>query len=189
MWIPTSYYWGRAPLLFWTNLIGTFFILGCALSTNFQMYYVFRALQGLFLTCGQSIAVALIKDIFFLHEQARKIGIVMIVILVAPSLGPQWVGDAFGTTLHCMRQILIMIDPRLIGCSLVWRHGVQRFGFHSLLAALLLFSCFGRWMRHSIAATWIGLITTIRQKHQTTVAEYPGCLESHKHAHLNVSIS
>lgn len=89
-WIPTSYYWGRAPLLLWTNVAGTCFILGCVLSTNFTMYYGFRGLQGFTLTCGQTIGVGIIKDMFFLHEQARKIGIYVGVVLVAPSIGPQF---------------------------------------------------------------------------------------------------
>lgn len=90
VWIPTSYFWGRAPLLFWTNTIGTLFILGATLSTDFTQYYAFRTLQGLFLTCGQAIGIALIKDMFFLHEQPRKIGILTAVILIAPAVGPQW---------------------------------------------------------------------------------------------------
>lgn len=89
-WIPTSYYWGRAPLLLWTNVAGTCFILGCALSTNFTMYYGFRGLQGFTLTCAQTIGVGIIKDMFFLHEQARKIGIYICIVLVAPSMGPQF---------------------------------------------------------------------------------------------------
>lgn len=46
IWIPFCYFWGRAPILFWTTLAGTFFTLACALAPNFATFYGFRALMG-----------------------------------------------------------------------------------------------------------------------------------------------
>ena len=90
--MPTSYYWGRAPQLFWSMILGTGFLLGSTLSTDFKMYCAFRSLQGLFLTCSQVIGVGVIKDCFFLHEQARKIGLYICLVLLAPNLGPMLAG-------------------------------------------------------------------------------------------------
>ncbi|KAF8464913.1 major facilitator superfamily domain-containing protein [Kalaharituber pfeilii] len=87
-WIPVIYFWGRAPVLFWTTLSGTLFTLGCCVTTDFQTYYAMRALMGFTLTAPQTIGLAFIKDMFFFHEHARKIGIWAAVFLVAPYCGP-----------------------------------------------------------------------------------------------------
>ncbi|KAK6532487.1 hypothetical protein TWF281_006676 [Arthrobotrys megalospora] len=87
-WIPFIYWWGRAPVLFWTTLAGAFFTLGCCLTTNFETFYGMRALMGFTLTACQTIGLSFIKDMFFFHEHARKIGIWAAIFLVAPYLGP-----------------------------------------------------------------------------------------------------
>ncbi|KAH8654545.1 major facilitator superfamily domain-containing protein [Tricladium varicosporioides] len=87
-WIPCVYYWGRAPVLFWTVLAGTFFTLGCCLTKSFTAFYALRALQGFTLTSGQTIGLAYIKDMFFFHEHARKIGLWAGLFLLSPYAGP-----------------------------------------------------------------------------------------------------
>ncbi|KAK6341494.1 hypothetical protein TWF696_008567 [Orbilia brochopaga] len=88
-WIPFIYWWGRAPVLFWTTLAGTFFTLGCCLTHDFQVFYGMRAMMGLTLTACQTIGLSFIKDMFYFHEHARKIGLWAALFLVSPYLAPQ----------------------------------------------------------------------------------------------------
>ncbi|KAF4975664.1 hypothetical protein FZEAL_7554 [Fusarium zealandicum] len=99
VWVPLTSYIGRAPTLFWTTVFGLAFSIATALSPNFTTFYAMRAMSGLFLTSGQSIAVAFIKDIFFLHERARKIGLWAVLYIVSPYLGPQLSNFVVGSTL------------------------------------------------------------------------------------------
>jgi hypothetical protein len=86
--IPFLFFWGRAPLIFWVALSGTMFSLGCTLSPSFNVYYGMKAMQGFVLTGGQTCGLAFIHDMFFFHEQARKIGIWTAVFLASPYFGP-----------------------------------------------------------------------------------------------------
>lgn len=81
IWIPPLYFWGRLPVLFWTQFIGTFFVLGSALAPSFEVYYVLRPLTSLFLTAGQTIGLTFIHDIFYKHLWAKKIGIWVAIFL------------------------------------------------------------------------------------------------------------
>lgn len=87
-WIPFIYYWGRAPVLFWTTVAGAFFTLGCCLTTSFTTFYGLRALMGFTLTACQVIGLAYLKDMFYFHEHARKIGLWAALFLTAPYFGP-----------------------------------------------------------------------------------------------------
>ncbi|GAA5859785.1 hypothetical protein JCM8547_007027 [Rhodosporidiobolus lusitaniae] len=99
LWIPPLYFWGRLPVLFWTQLIGTFMILGSVLVQSFEAYYVLRPLTSVFLTAGQTIGLTFVKDMFYFHEHARKIGIWVCIFLCSPYCGPFFGGfmvDALG---------------------------------------------------------------------------------------------
>jgi MFS family permease len=86
--MPFLFFWGRAPLLFWTVFSGTLFTLGCTLAPTFEVYYGMKALQGFTLTAGQTCGLAFIQDMFFFHEHARKIGIWTALFLASPYFGP-----------------------------------------------------------------------------------------------------
>ena len=47
-----------------------------------------RALQGFCLTAGQTIGLSFIKDMFYFHEHARKIGLWAWLFLLSPYFGP-----------------------------------------------------------------------------------------------------
>jgi MFS family permease len=87
-WIPVIYFWGRAPVLFWTTVSGTLFTLGCTVTHDFDTFYALRALMGFTLTAGQTIGLSYIKDMFYFHEHARKIGLWAGLFLLAPYCGP-----------------------------------------------------------------------------------------------------
>ena len=87
-WLPLVSVFGRAPVLFWVILTGTMFTLGCALTETFAGYYGCRALMGFTLTGGQTIGLAFIQDMYFFHQEARKIGVWTGVFLASPFFGP-----------------------------------------------------------------------------------------------------
>ena len=87
IWIPPLYFWGRLPVLFWTQFIGTFMVLGSALAPSFEAYYALRPLTSVFLTSGQTIGLTFIHDMYFKHQYAKKIGIWVAVFLASPYCG------------------------------------------------------------------------------------------------------
>ncbi|EXJ96298.1 hypothetical protein A1O1_01424 [Capronia coronata CBS 617.96] len=86
--VPLSTWWGRAPTLFWSAFIALFLNLGVALSTDWDTYYVLRVLSGLFSNAPPSIAIGCLRDIFFFHERARKIGFWTCLFIASPYMGP-----------------------------------------------------------------------------------------------------
>ncbi|KAH7119787.1 major facilitator superfamily domain-containing protein [Dendryphion nanum] len=88
IWIVIASWWGRAPVMFWSTLTGTFFTLACAVTDSFPVYYGFRAMMGLTLTAYQVVGLAVVKDMFYFHEHARKIGIWVAIFILSPYLGP-----------------------------------------------------------------------------------------------------
>lgn len=70
--------------------LGTLFTLGCILAPNFNTFYALKALQGLTFAGGQPCGLAFVHDMFFFHEQARKIGIWTVLFIASPYLGPMF---------------------------------------------------------------------------------------------------
>ena len=64
------------------------FTLACAVTNSFPVFYGFRALMGLTLTAYQVTGLACVKDMFFFHEHARKIGIWVSLFIMSPYLAP-----------------------------------------------------------------------------------------------------
>lgn len=81
-------FWGRLPVMFWATFLGAICMLITAVTTNFQVYYAFRTLTGFFLVSYQVVGLACVKDMFFFHEHARKIGIWVAFFIVSPYLSP-----------------------------------------------------------------------------------------------------
>jgi MFS family permease len=106
-WIPVIHYWGRAPVYFYTQIIGTFMTLGCAVTPSFAGYYAFRGLQTFFLTSGQTMGLTVLKDMFFFHQLARKIGLYVLIFYASPYLGPQLAGFMIND-LHAWRPVFWM---------------------------------------------------------------------------------
>ena len=88
VWVPVSCFWGRAPVLFWTAIAGLAVTIGSAVAPNFQVYFAMRVLTNFFLTSGQTMSIACLKDIFFFHERARKFGLWAALYISSPYLGP-----------------------------------------------------------------------------------------------------
>ncbi|KAH6989000.1 major facilitator superfamily domain-containing protein [Ilyonectria sp. MPI-CAGE-AT-0026] len=88
VWVPMTSFLGRAPTLFWSNLLGLIFSILTAISPNFTFFFAMRALTGFFITSAQTISIAFIKDMFFFHERARKIGLWALLYIASPFWGP-----------------------------------------------------------------------------------------------------
>ena len=86
--MPVSSFWGRAPVLFWTSVIGLGTSIGTSLAPTYEVYFAMRVLTALFLTSGQTMSIAVLKDIFFFHERARKLGLWSVIYIASPYLGP-----------------------------------------------------------------------------------------------------
>ncbi|VUC26984.1 unnamed protein product [Clonostachys rosea] len=100
IWVPVSSIWGRGPVLFWTTVFGFGFQIGSACSTEYETYYAMRVVSALFLTSGQVISIAFLKDIFFFHERARKIGLWAVLYIASPYLGPCLANFIIAATHH-----------------------------------------------------------------------------------------
>lgn len=91
-------YWGRAPVLFWTEVLGFCFTLGSALSKDYATFFVMRCFSAAFLTAAQTISIAFLKDMFFFHERARKIGLWACLYICSPYIGPMFGNFVVGKT-------------------------------------------------------------------------------------------
>ncbi|KAJ4298949.1 hypothetical protein N0V90_004192 [Kalmusia sp. IMI 367209] len=89
-WIVVSTWWGRGPALFWSTLTGCAFTIACAVTHNYSVYYGFRVLMGFSFCAFQIVGLACIKDMFYFHEHARKIGIWTYGVFLTPYLAPMF---------------------------------------------------------------------------------------------------
>jgi len=70
-----SAFFGRLPVVFWFLIVSTATAAWCAEPGNFESFMAARILNGFFSTVCQAGGLMFIKDVFFFHEQARKINI------------------------------------------------------------------------------------------------------------------
>jgi len=70
-----SAYFGRLPVVFWFLLLSTATAAWCAGAMSLESFTGARILNGFFSTVSQAGGLMFLKDIFFFHEQARKINI------------------------------------------------------------------------------------------------------------------
>lgn len=100
-------YWGRAPVLFWTEFFGLLFTIGTALAKDFKTFFILRIFTAIFITAAQTISLAFLKDIFFFHERARKIGLWACLYICSPYVGPMMGNFVVGKT-HNWRDVYWM---------------------------------------------------------------------------------
>ncbi|KAJ5287124.1 hypothetical protein N7478_002810 [Penicillium angulare] len=86
--VALSAYFGRYPILFWWTLLALATAIWCAAAQSFESFMAARILNGFFSTVAQSGGLMFIKDMFFLHEHARKINIWSGFIVLSPYMGP-----------------------------------------------------------------------------------------------------
>ncbi|KAF2851658.1 MFS general substrate transporter [Plenodomus tracheiphilus IPT5] len=98
IWVPMSSYWGRAPVIFWTSIIGFAFTLGTPLCKEYSDFFVIRCFGAAFLTGAQTVSLAFLKDMFYFHERARKIGLWACLYICSPYIGPMLGNFVVGKT-------------------------------------------------------------------------------------------
>ncbi|KAE8346277.1 hypothetical protein BDV24DRAFT_147495 [Aspergillus arachidicola] len=88
--VALSAYFGRLPVLFYFVLMALATAIWCTAAQSFESFMTARILNGFFSTVAQGGGLMFIKDMFFLHEQARKINIWSGSIIISPYLGPMF---------------------------------------------------------------------------------------------------
>ncbi|KAL8895758.1 MAG: hypothetical protein Q9207_008027, partial [Kuettlingeria erythrocarpa] len=86
--VMLSAYFGRLPVLFWFMVVAMATAAGQAGSHGFNGFFAPRVLNGFFAGAAQGSGLMFIKDMFFLHEHARKINIWQASVILSPYLGP-----------------------------------------------------------------------------------------------------
>ncbi|KAL9596011.1 MAG: hypothetical protein Q9219_006095 [cf. Caloplaca sp. 3 TL-2023] len=86
--VALAAFFGRLPVFFWFTTLAFATAAWCAGATTFESFFAARVLNGTFSTVAQGGGLMLIKDMFFVHEHARKINIWSAFITVSPYLGP-----------------------------------------------------------------------------------------------------
>ncbi|KAK3049184.1 hypothetical protein LTR09_009603 [Extremus antarcticus] len=76
---------GRLPVLFYSQFICAFMVLGAALSPNYATFTAFRCLQGFFNTAQQVVGLGFV---FCFHERVKRINIWVFCLLGGPFFGP-----------------------------------------------------------------------------------------------------
>lgn len=75
-------------MLFWTSVLGLVVSIVAAVTPSYSVYFGMRVLTMFFLTAGQTMSIAVLKDMFYFHERARKIGLWALLYIASPYLGP-----------------------------------------------------------------------------------------------------
>lgn len=86
--VALAAYFGRLPVLFWFTFTALWTAGGCAGSATFESFMAFRILNGFFSTVAQGGGLMFIKDLFYVHERARKTNVWAAFVVVSPYLGP-----------------------------------------------------------------------------------------------------
>ncbi|KAK3068248.1 hypothetical protein LTR53_014340 [Teratosphaeriaceae sp. CCFEE 6253] len=93
--VALAAYFGRLPVLFWFTFTAVWTAAGCAGAGNFSSFMAFRILNGFFSTVAQGGGLMFIKsvpalllDLFFVHERARKINVWASFVILSPYFGP-----------------------------------------------------------------------------------------------------
>ncbi|KAK4183721.1 putative permease of the major facilitator superfamily [Podospora australis] len=113
-----SAYFGRLPVVFWFLLVSLATAAWCAEPGSFESFMAARILNGFFSTVSQAGGLMFIKDMFFFHEQARKINIWASFIVMSPYVGPLFA--AFMTeTKHWSVPFWVYFAMNALGMALV----------------------------------------------------------------------
>jgi MFS family permease len=70
-WVPMSNWMGRRPVLILATTLLTFSTLWCALATSYDSLLAARAFQGIGGAAADTVAPALIGDMFPIHQRGR----------------------------------------------------------------------------------------------------------------------
>ncbi|KAF4962174.1 hypothetical protein FSARC_9748 [Fusarium sarcochroum] len=86
-WVPLSNWMGRRPVLILATLLLTFSTLWCGLATSYDSLLAARAFQGMGGAAADSVAPALIGDLFPIHQRGRAMAVYTIMLVIGPLAG------------------------------------------------------------------------------------------------------
>ncbi|GAA5979068.1 hypothetical protein JCM10908_002794 [Rhodotorula pacifica] len=90
--VPLMKRYGRLPVLWWSQVIGLGFLIGCAVSPNLSTFAAMRCLTAFFSTAPQCVGLWVISDMFPFHLQARKTTLWILGFVVSPFVSPFLLG-------------------------------------------------------------------------------------------------
>jgi Major Facilitator Superfamily len=86
-WSPTALYTGRRPVFLIVSFVSFAAVIWCALASSFEMLIAARIIAAFVCAAGEALAAGICADLFFLHERGWWMGIYMVGIASASSLG------------------------------------------------------------------------------------------------------
>lgn len=91
---------GRIPTIKWGLGIFIFASIGCAFAPNIEMLWFFRALQGAAGGAGNTVARAMVRDLFEGPQAQRVMATVQMLFGIAPAVAPIIGGFLLGINWH-----------------------------------------------------------------------------------------
>ncbi|KAF9887170.1 hypothetical protein FE257_010424 [Aspergillus nanangensis] len=86
--VMLSAYFGRLPVLFWFMVAAFATSVGQAGSHGFIGFFIPRVMNGFFAGVAQGGGLMFIRDMFFHHQQPRKINLWQSCVILSPFMGP-----------------------------------------------------------------------------------------------------
>lgn len=102
-WSPTALWIGRRPVFLIVSFVSFAAVLWCALANSFKTLVGARIVAAFVCAAGEALTAGICADLFFLHERGWWMGIYMMGIASASSLGGIMSGfiiDALGWRWH-----------------------------------------------------------------------------------------
>ncbi|KAH6670879.1 major facilitator superfamily domain-containing protein [Plectosphaerella plurivora] len=84
VWVPLSNWLGRRPTLLMATLLMTLCSLWCGLATSYNSLIAARILQGFGGGAADTVAPALIGDLYFVHQRGRAMALYTVMLCVGP---------------------------------------------------------------------------------------------------------
>ncbi|KZL87475.1 major facilitator superfamily transporter [Colletotrichum incanum] len=86
-WVPCSNIFGRRPVLLVATLLMTAGTIWCAVSTSYNSILVARLFQGIGAGASESVAPALVGEVFFVDERGRAMAIYTVFLSAGSLIG------------------------------------------------------------------------------------------------------
>ncbi|KAH9821126.1 major facilitator superfamily domain-containing protein [Melampsora americana] len=80
--------YGRLPILFWSQLIGLGFLIGCAVAPTLSTYAAMRCLNSFFSSAPQVMGLYIVNDLYPFHLQPRMLNLWSCGFLASPFVSP-----------------------------------------------------------------------------------------------------
>jgi MFS family permease len=89
--VPLSNILGRRPVLLVSTLLMTLCTMWCGLATGYNSLMAARIVQGIGGAAADTVAPALVRDVFFMHERGRAMTIYTVFLVLGPLVcGVTW---------------------------------------------------------------------------------------------------